>query len=101
MKITHIYFEQFRSFPRLEVNLGESTLLVGGNGAGKTSVVEGLHLLSHGESFRAEKIDEMIAFGQPLARVGARLADGDSADMLEMTLTRGLVQGRRAQKRLY
>jgi DNA replication and repair protein RecF len=101
MKITHIYFEQFRSFPRLEVKLGESTLLVGGNGAGKTSVVEGLHLLSHGESFRAEKIDEMIAFGQPLARVGARLVDESAADMLEMTLTRGLVQGRRAQKRLY
>lgn len=103
MKVVKIFLQHFRAFSQLEVALGELTLLVGGNGAGKTSVVEALYLLSHGDSFRAGKIDEMIAFDEPLSRVGARLVDdGDGkAEVLELTLTRGLVGGARAQKRLY
>lgn len=101
MKIAHIFFQNFRIFSKYEAKLSDVTLLVGGNGSGKTSLIEGMYLLSHGESFRAEKIDEMIAFGHQLSRVTARLVDENDADMLEMTLTRGLVQGRRSQKRLY
>lgn len=103
MRVAKIFLQHFRAFSQLEVELGKLTLLAGGNGSGKTSVVEALYLLSHGESFRAGKIDEMIAFDEPLARVGARLVDDadDKVDVLEITLTRGEVGGARAQKRLY
>ncbi len=104
MTVKQLYFQHFRSFPEYDLRLADTTLLVGRNGSGKTSIAEGLYLLSHGESFRAGKIDEMIAFEQELARVGARLVDGegdDEADILEITLTRGKVQGKRAHKRLY
>src|SRR3972149_5900287 len=101
MKIAHIFLQHFRNFAEYETKLNNVTLLVGGNGAGKTPLGEAAYLLSHGESFRAEKIDEMIAFGEPLARVTVRLGEGESTDILEMTLTRGVVQGKRSPKRLY
>src|SRR3972149_5705466 len=101
MKVANIFLQHFRIFSQQDVKLSDLTLLFGGNGSGKTSLIEGLYLLSHGESFRAEKIDEMIAFDQSLARVAARLIDDQNTDLLEVTLTRGMVQGKRAQKRLY
>lgn len=104
MKVNKIFFQHFRSFKQQELIFSDVTLLFGSNGSGKTSVAEGLYLLASGESFRANKIDEMVAFTEELARVGVRLVDGDDqqdADVLEMTLTKGLVQGKRARKRLY
>lgn len=105
MRVEKIFLQYFRAFSQLEVELSDLTLLVGKNGSGKTSVVEALYLLSHGESFRAGKIEEMVAFDEPLARVAARVVDGSTGegevDKLEITLTRGMVQGQRAQKRIF
>ncbi|MFH2118387.1 MAG: DNA replication and repair protein RecF [Candidatus Paceibacterota bacterium] len=107
MKVAKIFFQHFRLFTQQEVNLNDVTLLSGDNGVGKTSIIEGLYLLSHGESFRADKIDEMVAFDQELARVGITLIEEDKTlkkpkkDILEVTLTRGLVQGARTRKRLF
>lgn len=104
MKVSKIFFQHFRLFNQREVSLNTVTLLSGDNGTGKTSVIEGLYLLSRGESFRAQKVDEMIAFEQEVARVGCRLVESEEdekADILEVTLTRGMVQGARTRKRLF
>lgn len=42
----------------------EVNLLLGANGAGKTSLVEGLHVLSHGRSFRTGQIDALVGRGR-------------------------------------
>lgn len=104
MTVAKVFFQHFRNLTQQEVLLDNTTLLFGRNGAGKTSVAEGLYLLSHGDSFRAGKIDEMISFNEELSRIGVRLvngADDKDVDILEITLTRGMVQGKRARKRLY
>jgi DNA replication and repair protein RecF len=44
-------------------------LLLGPNASGKSSLIEAIRLLSTGHSFRANKIEQMIGFGQELARV--------------------------------
>ena len=74
------------------------TVIVGANAAGKTSIVEAIYLLSSGDSFRASKIEEMIGFDEELSRVQALL---DDSDKLEIILTRGQVQGKRSQYRLF
>lgn len=98
----------------------QSTLLVGPNAIGKTSIIEAIHLLSTGESFRSGKIDEMISFESEISRVSGRLDETDLVDdgapnvggvggansapdfeTLEILLNRGLVSGKRTQKRLY
>ena len=53
-------------------------LITGGNGAGKTSIIEAVHLLGYGRSFRGRVRDGLIRSGAPALSVFAqwRLADG-------------------------
>ncbi len=72
-------------------------LIIGPNASGKTTLIEAIHLLSSGESFRAGKIDELIQFGAELARVKGKI----DQDEVEVIITPGEVQGKRTSKRLY
>lgn len=92
-----------------------TTVILGQNASGKTSVIEALQLLATGNSFRAEKIQEMVAFGSELGRVkGIIELEGSILDLLtnpessseekyelEVLLTRGLVQGKKTPFRLF
>mgnify|MGYP003706149021 CR=1 FL=1 len=51
-------------------------VLHGENGSGKTSILESIHLLATGRSFRTSKIDPLINSDQEQAVVFARLQDG-------------------------
>lgn len=44
-------------------------LITGANGSGKTSVLEALHLLAHGRSFRGRVRDGLIRQGEPAVQV--------------------------------
>lgn len=95
-----------------------TTIIVGPNAIGKTSIIEAAHLLSTGQSFRAGRVDEMIQFQQELGRIKAKITtpkavlaneeatyEGESGTAeeteLEVLLTRGEVQGKRTLKTLY
>lgn len=51
-------------------------ILHGENGSGKTSILEAIHLLSSGRSFRTSKLDPLVNSELDEAVVFARLADG-------------------------
>lgn len=51
-------------------------VLHGENGSGKTSILESIHLLATGRSFRTSKLDPLINSDQEQAVVFARLRDG-------------------------
>jgi DNA replication and repair protein RecF len=95
------YTQQTFLFPQ------QTTIIVGNNAAGKTSIIEAIHLLSTGESFRAEQVAEMIQFDQEIGRVkakvvgGATEAEAETETELEVMLTRGELQGKRTSSRLY
>lgn len=55
--------------PRLNIFHGE-------NGSGKTSLLEGIHLLSSGRSFRSAKLDPLITHGKDEAVIFSQLTDG-------------------------
>lgn len=88
------------------------TLIVGPNAQGKTAVLEALSLTTTGKSFRADRAEEMIAFGQELAQVVVTVTGADQEESedvptpaatteIEVMITRGTVQGRRTQALLY
>lgn len=52
------------------------TVLAGGNGAGKTSLLEAIYVLGRGTSFRAARAETAIRFGAEQATVFGRLAGG-------------------------
>lgn len=64
-------FESVRFAPSPGLNL-----LTGDNGAGKTSVLEALHLLAYGRSFRGRVRDGLIRQGAPALEVFAEWIEG-------------------------
>ena len=77
MRLIRLHLERFRSFQAAELILGPGlNLLSGNNGAGKTSVLEAVHLLAYGRSFRGAVRDGLIQRGATHLNVYAELADG-------------------------
>lgn len=106
MKIKRVVLSNFRNYKLSAYDFGaEATLIFGPNAVGKTSIIEAIHLLSTGDSFRSGKIDEMVSFGTEISRVSCKLVEvndeSEDSEDLEILLNRGTVGGRRTQKRLY
>lgn len=100
MILTELHLQGFRSFRARRLSFEEeSTLLVGGNGTGKTNLLEAVGFLSTGKSFRATRDEQMIRADAEIARVRAELALHD--EELEIMLTRGMLAGSRVQRKRY
>ena len=61
--ISKIFIDGLRSLNGFEQEFGPGiTVVHGPNGCGKTSILESIHLLAQGFSFRARDLKEMIAW---------------------------------------
>ena len=66
MLLERLTLARFRGFERVEIRLAPGTnLFIGGNGTGKTTVLEAAHLLANGRSFRGRVRDGLVRHGQP------------------------------------
>lgn len=66
MRIELLRAHNLRCFETLEVAAGPRlNWLVGANGTGKTTMLEAIHTLSHGRSYRASGREALIRRGQP------------------------------------
>ena len=73
-----IFLQNFRGFVDQKMDFSHNvTLLVGSNGSGKTSILEAIGLLATGQSFRAEKVEEMLRLGVELGRVEGKIQVGN------------------------
>ncbi len=64
MRVTRLEFSGLRCFERGEIAPGPGlNLLVGPNGSGKSSVLEALHLMAYGRSFRGRVRDGLVRQG--------------------------------------
>lgn len=89
MRIESLTIEQLRLFDRIELEPAPGiNLLVGGNGAGKTSILEAIHLLSSGRSFRGGPKDVLIRSGETELRVVATLMAECEARNVRLGLAR-------------
>ena len=83
MRVRRVRTLGFRNLADAEVELGPGvTLASGPNGAGKTNLLEAIYLALAGRSPRTRNDREVIAFGQPLARVEADVEEdaGEGGD---------------------
>jgi DNA replication and repair protein RecF len=70
MHVTRLDIAGLRRFERVTMAPGPRlNLLTGHNGAGKTSVLEALHLMAYGRSFRGRVRDGLIHHGAPAVEV--------------------------------
>jgi DNA replication and repair protein RecF len=121
MLLRKLALQNFRNFTNQNWDFTQTTIFVGKNGSGKTSIIEAINLLATGDSFRASRIEEMIRLEAELSRVQGlfemsdkekvsekelskiELSKEESRDdlKLELMLTRGMVAGKKSQYRLF
>ncbi|MBI2049608.1 DNA replication and repair protein RecF [Candidatus Roizmanbacteria bacterium] len=70
MFLKYLSLQNFRSYKKADFSFSHNTtLIVGPNTSGKTNLIEAIYLLSEGKSFRIEKDENMVQFGEKIARV--------------------------------
>jgi len=110
MYLKSLWLQHFRVFRQETLQFkSQVSVIVAPNATGKSTVLEAIYLLATGKSSRAQKIEEMISFGQELAYVKAKVVMDSSSlnsesmggldeSQLELLLNRGEVAGRRTHK---
>ena len=74
MSLLELDASNLRCIERAHLELTPGVTLVwGGNGSGKTSLLEAIFLLGRGRSFRTRNNERLIAHGQPHLRVTGRI----------------------------
>ncbi|MCY3920851.1 MAG: DNA replication and repair protein RecF [Chloroflexi bacterium] len=81
MRVVQLQLANFRNYRRLTLDVPPGpTVIVGGNGQGKTNLLDALHILASAQSLRAGPEAAWVRFDAPSAEGFARLrAEVDSA----------------------
>lgn len=106
MHFTSLRLQHFRNYPALDLRPSPGiTVLYGGNGVGKTNLLEAMHLLSLGRSHRTTQDREMIAQGESVALIQGKTLRLDGSHDVEVRLypfqkpqKRVLLYGKPAQR---
>ena len=89
MRLEQIEITRFRNLDSISIRPHpELNLLTGANGAGKSSVLEAIHTLSVGHSFRTRKSRELIQRGSDEFTITARFTGEDESDLHRCGLAR-------------
>ncbi len=92
MHLKHLSLTNFRNFIRLETDFAAgSTILVGGNGQGKTSLLEAIHYLTGAASFHTASDRHLINFlaleePMPFARLVAEIESQERIQRIEIRI---------------
>ena len=83
MQLTRIDIKNFRCFSSLSLELDNPIILIqGGNGSGKTSILEAIHYLAHLKSFRTPHPKDMANFDKKSFFIKASfVTQGDSNEL--------------------
>jgi len=92
--IKKISLTNFRNYKKSLFDFDKDiTVIVGPNASGKTNILEALHFLSTGKSFRAAIEAEVIKYASDVSRIKGKVEVGFSEDFeLEIVLTRGMIR---------
>ena len=73
MPFSKIHLNNFRSFKSSSFNLGKNNLILGKNGAGKSSFLEAIFFILSKKSFRTSSLNSMVNFESSFFKVDAIL----------------------------
>ncbi len=95
MVLKSISLKNFRNYQQRTFPFSPGVnLVVGPNTFGKTNLLESIYLLSVGDSFRAKRVEEMIAYNDKIAHIEGRTIVGGEDLKLAVVLTRGVIEGK-------
>jgi DNA replication and repair protein RecF len=80
MRLDHLEVRNIRVLSAVDVAPGEGlNVFEGANGSGKTSILEAIHLLGSGRSFRTHRLGELITRGESWLRARGDIRGEDGA----------------------
>lgn len=89
MRLQRLGLQNFRSYQKKSFDFSEQiNLIIGDNGAGKSNILEAIYLLATGKSFRAEKDEQMVFYGQEFGRVTGSAEQNSETIEIEVVLTK-------------
>ena len=92
MELSKLQISGVRNLEQVKLQgLDKVNVFFGANGAGKTSVLEAIHLLGMARSFRGKSVKPIISHGQPHCTVYGSV--GDSSSKLSLGVQRSLEGG--------
>ena len=81
MLLTRLELLQFRNITAAALDLSPGlNLVIGVNASGKTSLLEAIHVLATGRSFRNPRLDSLIQYGKDHLQIIARAGDNSGRD---------------------
>jgi DNA replication and repair protein RecF len=105
MTIMSIVLQKFRTYGKNTISFSPATtLFLGPNAIGKTNIIEAITMLSLGKSFRAYRDNDVVQWGNEVARVRAEVNQSTNAPIntnnlentiLELVVTTGMVNGQK------
>ena len=85
MYITYLKLQNFRNYKDIELFFSPKVnIFWGNNGQGKTNLLEAIHLISTGRSFRTHRLQEMIREGQTHFYIEAHFSKNDILHTLKI-----------------
>ncbi len=96
MNLVYLTLKNFRNHKSVKFTFNETTVIIGKNTIGKTSILEAIHFLSHGKSFKADKDIDVITEGNNFTKVDARIEESDGKTLLAVIVA--LREGRMSKK---
>ena len=111
MIISKLTLQNIRLFKEKDLTFTpNTTIFLGTNASGKTTILEALFLMATGKSFRAEKDSELVSFEEQVGRVGGEIIQSTNQQInkstnekieLEIVLTKGEWMGVKAPVKKY
>jgi DNA replication and repair protein RecF len=83
MRLVELGIYNVRNLTEIYMECGSGINVISGkNAAGKTAILEGIHLLARASSFRTPRINDVIQFGKSQLSIMARLVDGQNKQIV-------------------
>lgn len=93
---------QFRNYTKATYHFSDSlTVILGRNAVGKSNLIEAVFLLATGKSFRAERDEELVRFGETIARVKGAVTNNDDIELEVLVARPAPETGGRFTKRYF
>lgn len=91
MLISHLQISHLRNLAQVELDPSPRiNILFGENGSGKTSLLEAIHLLGLGRSFRTQQYRQLIQSGQDELLVFAHIDPSGSGEKRPLGVSRAV-----------
>lgn len=91
MHLRNLLVQNFRNYSKKEFKFGKNTtLIVGPNTSGKSNLIEAIFFMAKGGSFRIDRDEQLVKFGETVARIKGKIADKE----LEVAIAKEGVGGK-------